>query len=72
MKKDEITILIQFAKKVRNRRHAIGITQTELAELIDSHLNCIGRIERVESNPSLTTAIKIAEALGVHIWDLLP
>jgi predicted transcriptional regulator len=35
-------ILIEFAKKVRARRHMLGVTQEELAEVGDFHVNFIG------------------------------
>jgi hypothetical protein len=35
-------ILIEFAKKVRARRHELGVTQEELAEVGDFHVNFIG------------------------------
>lgn len=70
MSKNEV--IRELAKRIRNARHVANITQMELAERMDCHLNCIGRIERGQVNPSLTTIIKIANALGVKAHELLP
>jgi len=42
-KKDPI--LSEFARKVRVRRYDLGLTQEELAERADFHVNYIGGIE---------------------------
>jgi len=70
--KSKNPILIEFAKKVRNRRYDLGLTQEELAEKADFHVNFVGGIERATRNPSLTSIIRLAEALKVPLKDLLP
>ena len=65
-------ILIEFAKKVRMRRHELGLTQEELAEAADFHVNYIGGIERAERNPSLESIIILAKALKQSPRDLMP
>ena len=64
--------LVEFAKKVRTRRHELEITQEELAEKGNFHVNFIGGIERATRNPSLTSIIKLAKALKISPRDLLP
>jgi transcriptional regulator with XRE-family HTH domain len=44
--KSKHPILVDFAKKVRNRRYDLGLTQEQLAEMADFHVNYIGGIER--------------------------
>jgi len=65
-------ILSDFAAKVRNRRNALGLTQEELAEKANCHVNYIGGIERATRNPSLTIIISIAKALEVPSKELMP
>jgi len=69
-KKDPI--LSEFARKVRVRRYDLGLTQEELAERADFHVNYIGGIERAERNVSLTSLLSLAKALKCSAKDLLP
>lgn len=64
--------LVEFARKVRTRRYELEITQEELAEKGDFHVNYIGGIERASRNPSLTSIIKLAKALKLSPRELLP
>jgi transcriptional regulator with XRE-family HTH domain len=65
-------ILIEFAKQVRKRRHDLGLTQEELAEKSDFHVNFIGGIERATRNPSLISIVKLAKALEISPREFLP
>lgn len=65
-------LLLDFAKKIRNRRHELGLTQEELAEKADLHVNYIGGIERASRNPTLETIVRIAKALKVSPKNLIP
>jgi len=69
-KKDQI--LVAFAEKVRKRRYFLSLTQEQLAERVDFHINYIGGIERAERNPSLTSLVALAKGLECSIKDLLP
>lgn len=71
-KSKKSTILIEFARKIRVRRHELGLTQEELAEAADFHVNYIGGIERAERNPSLESIIILAKALKQSPKDLMP
>lgn len=64
-------VIIQFAKKVRLRRHDLGLTQEQLAELSEFSVAYIGGIERGVRNPSLTTIVKLAKALKLNPVDLV-
>lgn len=70
-KKRKHPILLEFAAKVRNRRYALGLTQEQLAEKADFHVNFIGGIERAEKNPSLLSLVELAKALECPIKDLI-
>lgn len=65
-------ILAEFAKRVRNRRYELGLTQEELAEKADFHVNYIGGIERAQRNPSLEIIVLLARALQISPRDLIP
>ncbi len=54
--------------KIREDRE---LTQAQLAEMIDTTVETISRLERGISIPSLKTIEKISKALHVHIKDLL-
>jgi transcriptional regulator with XRE-family HTH domain len=71
-KKKKHPILVIFAAKVRNRRYALSLTQEELAERSDFHVNYVGGIERAERNPSLTSLVELAKGLECSIQELLP
>ena len=47
------------------------LTQAQLAEIIDTTVETISRLERGVSVPSLKTLEKISKALHVHIKELL-
>jgi transcriptional regulator with XRE-family HTH domain len=48
------------------------MTQEELAEKAEIHVNFVGGIERASRNPSLTSIVKLAKALKVSPKDLVP
>lgn len=56
-----------FADNVRTYRRHAGITQEELAEAAGLHRSYIGRIEQKRENPTIGSADKIAQALGVDL-----
>ena len=60
-----------FGKAVRSRRHALGLSQEQLAEKADLHWTYIGGIERGERNLSLENIVKIARALRVKPSQLM-
>lgn len=63
--------LIGFAKRVREERKKMGISQEELAELAGVHRTYVGMIERAEKNITLESMEKIAKVLKIKISDLL-
>ncbi len=64
-------ILIAFGEKVRELRKQKGLSQEELSFKADLHRTYIGMIERAEKNITLTNIEKIANALDVHVSELL-
>jgi transcriptional regulator with XRE-family HTH domain len=64
-------ILVNFGKKVRELRTLKGLSQEQLAHVADVHRTYIGMIERAEKNITLLNIEKIANALNVHVTELL-
>ena len=64
-------MLLEFARKVRMRRHELRLTQEGLAESAEN-VNFVGGIERASRNPSLTSIIRLAKALKLSPKDLMP
>lgn len=71
-RKKKNPILVEFAAKVRQKRYAIALTQEQLAERANFHVNYVGGIERAERNPSLTSLIVLAKALDCPLVEILP
>lgn len=64
--------LVKLSATIRGRRHHLKLSQLEVAERADCGLNAIGRLERVQVDPTFTTLIKIASALEMSPKDLFP
>lgn len=64
-------ILKKFGFNVKLERMKLGITQAQLAELIDVHEKYISRIETGKQNVTINTLHKIAEALKIEMYKLL-
>jgi transcriptional regulator with XRE-family HTH domain len=58
-------------EKIRNFRKRADLTQEKLAEKADLHHNFIGEVERGNMDISLGSLVKIAQALSVHVRDLV-
>lgn len=65
------TILVNFGKRVRELRTLKGLSQEQLAHVANVHRTYIGMIERAEKNITLLNIEKIANALNVHVTELL-
>jgi len=64
-------ILIKFAKRVREERKRLGLSQEEFAAKSGFHRTYIGMIERAERNITLSNIEKLAKAIKVPISKLL-
>lgn len=60
----------RFGKRLREVRTAQGLSQMELAELLSVTATYIGRLERGERSPSLSTIARLAKALGVSVSEM--
>jgi transcriptional regulator with XRE-family HTH domain len=57
--------------RIRELRSKHGWTQEQLAEFCGLHRTYLGHVERGEKNVSLSTVLRVANALGVRIAFLL-
>lgn len=64
-------VLIEFGKRVRDKRAALHLSQEELAERAGVHRTYIGMIERAEKNITLENIEKIAKAVNTPLHELL-
>ena len=62
--------LQKFGKRLKFIRRDNGLTQLELAEILDMSPNFIGMIERGERNTTVENVFKIARALGIKPSNL--
>ena len=63
-------LLTRFGKAVRKKRHKLGVSQEEFADLCGLDRTYIGGIERGERNVSLVNIEKIAKALKIPLSEL--
>jgi transcriptional regulator with XRE-family HTH domain len=63
-------IRIRFGKALRQRRHKLGVSQEEFADMCGLDRTYIGGIERGERNVALVNIEKIAKALRVSLPEL--
>ena len=60
-----------FGKKIKECREQKGISQNELAKLINAHHSIIGKYERGEVKPSIDVVTKIASVLDTTVGYLV-
>jgi transcriptional regulator with XRE-family HTH domain len=64
-------LIEEFGSHLKALRIKKGFSQEDLANDADIPINQIGRIERGEINPSLSTLYSIAKALEIKLSDLM-
>ena len=57
----------EIGEIIQQRRKALKVTQSHLAELAGISVNSLYKIERGEANPTLDLIEKIAGVLGLEI-----
>ena len=61
----------KIRKELKKARLKAKLTQKDLAEKLDIHVNYYARIERGEENPSLETLKKLTKILKIKSSDIL-
>jgi transcriptional regulator with XRE-family HTH domain len=64
--------LVEIGKNIRAIRESKGLSQEELAELVEIDRTYIGGIERGERNVASLNLIRIAIALNTEVGNLFP
>ncbi len=69
------SLWMELKKRIGNRvnalRKARGMNRDDLAGLIGRSVNAVGKLERGDHLPNLSTLLDLAEALDVSVPDLL-
>lgn len=70
---DEVMLpaAILFGERLRDRRKALGLTQAQLAEQTGITPAYISAVERGGANPTLDIMVKLAQAVGEEVWDMI-
>jgi transcriptional regulator with XRE-family HTH domain len=63
--------LIFLGKRIRKHREEMGVSQEQFGHLAKVHRTYVGMIERGEKNITIHNLRRFANALGVHVKDLL-
>jgi transcriptional regulator with XRE-family HTH domain len=60
-----------FGERVRQRRHALGLSQEAMADQIGIHWTFLGQVERGQRNLNLHNLLKLARGLGLDPAELV-
>jgi transcriptional regulator with XRE-family HTH domain len=61
----------QFARNLRARREAAGLSQEQLANKAGMHPTEISRLERAAREPRLGTIVRLAHGLDITVEKLI-
>ena len=67
---DESAFFKELGKKIKATRESKGLSGVELAHRCDFDKSNLGRIEKGRTKPTLSTLIKICQALGIELSDI--
>jgi transcriptional regulator with XRE-family HTH domain len=67
----EKEIKVKLGLTLLKLRTEKNLSQERLAQMVDSHRNYIGRVERGEQSPTLTFWFRIAKALNLKLSDII-
>ena len=62
---------ILFGARLRLAREGMELSQELLAEKAGLHRTYIGQVERGERNISVDSMERLADAVGLQLWDML-
>lgn len=61
----------KLGENVRKIRHAKDMTQGDLSDRLKIDAGYLSNLEQGKKNPTLATIVRIAEALGVSVGELV-
>jgi len=70
MDKDKKILLNKLGKNICRLRKAKGLTQVELANIIDKDQQSIQRLEKGNINPSVYYLSQLSRGLGIDLMEL--
>ncbi|GHH25747.1 MULTISPECIES: helix-turn-helix domain-containing protein [Sphingomonas] len=62
---------VLFGARLRKRRKELGLTQAQLFEKTGIAPGYVSFIENGRANPTIDMMVKLAETVGLEIWDML-
>ncbi len=62
---------VLFGIRLRKRRKALKLTQAQLFDQTGITPGYLSYIENGRANPTIDMMVKLAEAVGLEIWDML-
>ena len=71
MKNKNEELLQELAKKIKNRRNELELSQEKLAEICNFDRTYISLLERAKRNPSYLSLKKLCIGLKIELSDLL-
>lgn len=57
----------QLGELIRSRRHELGLTQTEVAEVADTNLRFVSELERGKRTARLENVMRVLATLGIEL-----
>ena len=64
---DVSTVRQELGRALKDARKEAGLTQVQLAELVDLSDRTVRDVEKGAGGVSLSAALKIVDALGLHL-----
>ncbi len=61
----------KIGKNIKKLRLKKGLTQLDLAVVCNFEESSIGRLENGNTNPTIKTLLKVSNALGIKLYELL-
>ena len=65
------TVEARLGQRIAMQRHAVGLTQAQLAEAVDVQPETVSRMENGSRSPSLGLLVRVAVALDVELHELV-
>lgn len=62
---------VLFGTRLKERRKALGLSQMQLFEQTQIAPGYLSQIERGLANPTLDMMVKLSNAVGLDVWDML-
>jgi len=57
----------QLGELIRARRHELGLTQTEVAEVANTNLRFVSELERGKATARLENVMRVLATLGIEL-----